>query len=71
MIRCKFKVTALTHFENGNEIKLSVVYGDSPENKAFYASTPGGTITVSVVKPEVAAQLPLGKEFYVDFTPAE
>ena len=71
MIRCKFKVSSITHYETGRSIKLNVVYADSPENKAFFASTPSGEISISVVKAEVEALLELGKEFYVDFSPAE
>jgi hypothetical protein len=62
----------VTQFDNGGarSIKLNVVYGESAENKAFFQSTPSGEINVSIVRPEVAAQLEIGKEFYVDFTPA-
>jgi len=71
MIRCKFRVSSVEHHEGGNRsIKLMTVYGDSPENKAFFASTPSGAITVSLVKPEVAAQFEPGAEFFVDFIEA-
>lgn len=70
--RCKFRVTSVEYHEGGNRsIKFTTVWGDSPENKAFFASTPSGAITVSVVKPEVAAQFEPGAEFFVDFTEAE
>lgn len=71
-LRCKFRVTSVTEYDKGSKsIKLGVVYGDTPENRAFFQATPGGTIDVSVVSPEAAAILAIGKEFYVDFTPAE
>lgn len=52
-------------------IKLYVVGGDTPENKQFFASTPSGTIDLSIVNPAASDQLVLGKEFYVDFTEVE
>lgn len=80
MVRAKFKVTEVTSAGWGNEqgdvrnITLwpvgSGVGGESEENKAFYAATPGGSITLCVVNPAAAAQFEVGKEYYVDFTPA-
>lgn len=72
MIRCKARVTEVTQYDTSGarSIKLTAVYGDTPENKAFFQATPSLAISVSVVRPEVAAQLEIGKEFYVDFTEA-
>lgn len=46
-------------------------YGDSEENKQFFAATPGGKIELSVVNTTAAEQFEVGKAYYVDFTPAE
>jgi hypothetical protein len=75
-VRTKFKVDSIERalWGDGREIqtvKLSVVYGASEENKAFWKATPAGQITLSCVNPETAAQFELSGEVYVDFTPVE
>lgn len=50
---------------------FQVVHGNTPENEKFFASTPSGTIELGVINPEAAQQFELGKEYYIDFTPAE
>lgn len=52
-------------------IKLQAVYGTgSPENERFWEATPSGQVTLSVINPEAAEAFALGKEYYLDFTPA-
>lgn len=54
----------------GGRVKLNPVYGDTPENKAFFQSTPSGQIEMSVS--QAAFDLfELGAVYYVDFTMAE
>jgi len=45
----------------------------SPENKAFFASTPSGKLELACVNPAVLEQLEgqLGEAFYVDLTPVK
>lgn len=69
-VRAKMRVEMKSQTPYGFGVKLTAVYGDSPENKAFFAATPSGSVELAVVKEEVAAQFELGKEYYVDFTPA-
>jgi hypothetical protein len=52
-------------------VKLSVVYGDSEENKKFFKWTPSGTIQIGLLNKEAWSQFPLGAEVHVDFTPAD
>ena len=47
--------------------KFTVVYGDNEENKAFFASTPGGNIEMTTIRED---HFEVGKEYYVDFTEA-
>ncbi len=54
-----------------SNITLQPVTGNSEENKDFFRWTPGGKIELSVVNPATAEQFEVGKEYYVDFTPAE
>jgi len=70
-VRCKFKVTHVNAAPNGEAtIALQPVYGGSPENDQFFRYTPSGSISIGTVNAEAAKQFELGKEFYVDFTPA-
>jgi hypothetical protein len=69
MVRAKFVCSYKNSSEN--DISLSPVYSGSEENKAFFSATPGGRIDLFIINPEVAKQFERGKEYYVDFTPAE
>lgn len=57
------------HNKNVN-IVLNPVNGKSEENEQFFKYTPSGRIEISVVNPSAAAQFEVGKEYYIDFTPA-
>lgn len=77
-VRCKFVVQSVTRRKNWDkskgdlfDVKLSPVTSGSPENAAFYAATPGGSIDFSTINESAANALPLGGEVYVDFTPVE
>lgn len=52
-------------------ITMYAVVDGSEENKKFFAATPSGSINLGTINPEAAAQFEPGKEYYVDFTPAE
>jgi hypothetical protein len=74
-VRAKFKCNELikrTGWEKENPFlyaaKFSAVSSGSEENKSFFAATPSGNIEVSTVKNDV---FEVGKEYYIDFTPAE
>lgn len=76
-VRCKFLVQSVTRSKNWDRskpdlftVKLGVVSSGSPENAAFYASTPSGSIEFSSINESAALSLPLGEEVYVDITPA-
>lgn len=71
-VRAKFRVTKVEHSEGDAHVAhLSPVTTGSDENKAFYKWTPGGSITLSTINAEAAAQFVPGKEMYVDFTQAD
>jgi hypothetical protein len=76
-VRAKFTVQSVTyrkHWQDPSKrigtVELSVVSGGSDEDKAFFAATPGGSIKLDTVNEAAIDALPLGKTFYVDFTPA-
>lgn len=80
--RCKFVCNSITRsmsskynsetkqYESAplDTANMSVVSGNSEENKQFFASTPSGTLQVGLHTPGV---FEVGKEYYVDITPAE
>jgi hypothetical protein len=41
------------------------------ENTKFWEASPSGEIKLGTVNPEAWATFELGKEYYVDFTPAD
>lgn len=49
------------------------VYGNGDpnhENTKFWASSPNGSLMLGTVNKDAVDQFELGKEYYVDFTPA-
>lgn len=72
MVRAKFKVDSKGPGESGLVV-LNPVYSTDPnhENKSFWDATPNGKIEMWISNPNAFKQFELGKEYYVDFTPAE
>lgn len=71
-VRAKFRVVSVTQLEHGlKSARLNPVTSGSPENAEFYKWTPGGQIELSTINEKAAAMFVPGKEFYVDFTPAD
>lgn len=52
------------------EILLTPVLSGSPENRDFYRWTPSGEIRLGVVTSKTANAFEVGRDYYVDFTPA-
>lgn len=51
-------------------IMAPVIGPPDSENGRFFAATPSGEIRLGVVAEEAWSQFELGKEYYLDFTPA-
>jgi hypothetical protein len=80
--RAKFRVIAIEYYEypgGSARVKLSPVTASknaagewipNEENKAFWQATPCGSIELTINNPEGVKVFELGKEYYVDFTPA-
>ena len=54
-------------------LKFSPVYGNGDpehENTKFWSSTPSGHLELGTVNPEAWKHFELGKDYYLDFTPA-
>lgn len=69
MVRAKFKVTAITHYIDYAKVELNPVTSGSEENKQYFSYTPSGKIEMNI-KSAAIEQFEVGKEYYVDFTPA-
>lgn len=72
----KFRVQQVKHIWYSNEtepdsvsVTLSPVYSGSEENKAFFAATPSGEITMLINNKIASAQFKPGQAYYVEFTP--
>lgn len=50
------------------EYEFQPVTGTSEENKQFFASTPGGQLKLQAVREDLFVP---GKEYYLEFRPAE
>jgi len=54
-------------------LKFAPVYGNNDpnhENTKFWKSSPSGSISLGTINPEAWKHFELGKEYYIDFTPA-
>ena len=53
-------------------LEFSPVYSDDPnsENRKFWTASPQGSIKLGTVNPEAWEKFELGKDYYIDFTPA-
>jgi hypothetical protein len=74
-VRAKFvcrSVSKSKHWDGTNRFlftaSLQPVTGGTDENKSFFEATPQGSIELGAFLPDAFEP---GKEYYVDFTPAE
>lgn len=70
-VRAKFQCQSIETHANGGYVKMMPVTGGSAENEQFFKWTPSGELRMGIVSPEVLKQFEPGKNYYVDFTPAE
>jgi hypothetical protein len=80
-VRAKFKLNSYKtslYSQNGKTVELRTLefsppYSNDPnsENGKFFNATPYGKIELGTVNPEAWKQFELGKEYYIDFVPAE
>lgn len=70
-IRAKFQCNSVEAFETTKIAKLSAIYSDKGENKAFTDSTPSGTMEIMISNDAPASEfLQPGKYYYLDFSEA-
>lgn len=70
-VRAKMKCESLEQIDSGGgTVRLTPVISGSVENERFYRWTPGGSLVLSTINQSAFEQFELGKEFYVDISPA-
>lgn len=71
-VRAKFRCVEnqVPEGGNSNKIRLDAVIDGSEENKQFFRYTPSGSINFGCTNDAATAQFEVGKDYYVDFTPA-
>ncbi|MCB1020331.1 MAG: hypothetical protein KDC27_10400 [Acidobacteria bacterium] len=69
-VRAKFKLHTKAEAEDGFSLTFFPVTSGSKENEEFFRYTPSGTLNLSTVNKDAAAQFTPGAEYYLDITPA-
>lgn len=66
------EVPAVTIYDGNNrrDVVITPEIPPPPENAAFFAATPGGEIRLLMIAPDSATEFSIGREFFIDFTPA-
>lgn len=70
-IRAKFKCSSKTEYPHGYKVELDPVTQGSEENEKFFKYTPYGKLEIGTINPEVASQIEVGKEYFIDISLAE
>lgn len=66
-VRAKF---VCTQSDLNGQVALQAVTSGGVENISFFEATPWGSLSMGIVSPSVRGQFVVGKEYYLDFTPA-
>lgn len=70
-VLAKFKVGSVTDYGNNNhEVKMTPVTTGSVENKSFSLYTPSGEARLLINNPDTIGFFEAGKEYYLEFKPA-
>jgi hypothetical protein len=70
MVRAKFKVDNIVNYGSQKTVNMTPVTSGSEENKSFSLWTPTGSLSIRITNPEAFDKFEVGKEYYIDFTPA-
>lgn len=68
--QCRYKFRCDSKDETTGKVKFSAVVGGSPENRSFFKWTPTGSLSFSTFNKPVLDKFQVGKEYYLDLTPA-
>jgi hypothetical protein len=71
--RCNFVAPTHTNDPNATCVRVDMmpVYADGKGNDSWSKATPGGQLTMWITNPAAADAFEPGKEYFLDFTPAE
>lgn len=75
-VRAKFRCMSIAHSFTGNPdhsaatITLFPVWEQDGVNRKWSQATPSGKIEMLITNPSAVEQFDIGKEYFVDFTPA-
>ena len=70
-MRAKFHCTSIKKYQGSSEVELTTQYSDSKEDNQFSQATPSGDLKMMIDNPEAKDYFIPGKDYYLDFTPAE
>jgi hypothetical protein len=76
-VRAKFRCLGLVHHHGEAtdkaraEIRLIPVWEQDGVNRKWSEATPSGEIKMLITNPSTVDQFELGKDYFVDFTPAD
>ncbi len=77
-VRAKFKCWSVVHSNSPNpndvcaEVRMQAAYGDKESgNESWSKATPSAELRMFVTNPAAIAAFESGKEYYLDFSPAE
>lgn len=71
-VKAKFKCDSVEHFKESKKAKFSPVMGYHGENADFTKLTPSGYLEIYISDETPAAEMfEPGKDYYLEFTPAE
>ncbi|AID18334.1 hypothetical protein PPF1_21 [Rhizobium phage vB_RleM_PPF1] len=76
-VRAKFRCFGITHQPSNDpsvvyaKVELMPVYEQEGANKQWSKATPSGKIEMFITNPAAVEWFEQGKQYYVDFTPAE
>lgn len=75
MVRAKMMLVAVTEnswSRTARKLLFSAQYDSTiPEDQKYALATPSGSIEMLVDNPKALEQFQIGKQYYVDFTPAD
>jgi len=71
MVRAKFKCDSKEKSGDGFQLHFSAVTTGSVENDSFFKWTPSGQLSMGTINETAAAEFEVGKEYYLDFSPAK
>ena len=70
-MRCKVSCGAKIDLGNGGfALSFYAVYSGSEENDKYFKAIPSATILIQTINEKAAANFEIGKQYYIDFSPA-